>query len=166
AIHLASQPGVELLEAIVPLLRDPSADVRHAALLAVGSTPEVIATDDLLHWLHDPDARVRRVCETALRGRGLSDGHIKLGRLLTDGQAQTRLQVLDHLRRTAELEPGFCRRRLSHDPAAAVRAAAVRAAAEFPLVNLTDRMEQIAQNDPSPTVRQLARYYLACPKLN
>jgi hypothetical protein len=41
-----------------------------------------------------------------------------------------------------------------------VRAAAVRAAGEEQQVDFSDRLTQMAQNDPSPTVRQLAQYYL------
>jgi hypothetical protein len=162
AIHLASQPGFNMLEQVVGLLGDPRPEVRRTALLAVGPVPEVIATDDLLQWLHDPDANVRRVCEGALRGRGLHDQQIKLGRLISAADAQTRLQVLPCLRQTAGLEPTVWLRRLSHDSVPAVRAAAVRAAAEFPQIDLADRLEQIVQNDPSPTVRQLAHYYLSC----
>jgi hypothetical protein len=162
AIQLACQPGINLLEQVVGLLRDEVPEVRRAALLAVGPVPDVIATDDLLHWLHDQDATVRRLCETALRGRGLRDDQIELGRLMTAPEAKTRLQVLERLRRAQDLEPGIWLRRLSHDPAAAVRAAAVRTASELPQVDLSDRMEQIARSDPSHTVRQLARYYLDC----
>jgi HEAT repeat protein len=166
AIQLIGHGDMNLLDQVVALLNDPVAQVRQAGLFAVGSAAGVIATDDLLHWLHDPDAQVRRTCEAALRGRGLRDEHIHLGKLMTAADAQTRLQVLDCLRRTSELEPGVWLRRLSHDPVSAVRAAAVRAAAEQKVVDLTDRLEQIAQNDPSPTVRQLARYYLNCRNSN
>jgi hypothetical protein len=41
-----------------------------------------------------------------------------------------------------------------------VRAAAARAALEQRVRSLADRLEQMAQNDPSPSVRQLAQYYL------
>jgi hypothetical protein len=164
AVRLSQRPSLDLLEQVVPQLQDPNPEVRLAALLALGPAPEVLATDDLLQWLHDPDPAVRQLCETALRGRGLPDLHIQLGRFLTDAQPANRLQVLDLLRRAADLEPGVWIRRLSHDRAAAVRAAAVRAAAEQPFVDLSDRLEQMAQDDPSPTVRQLARYYLKSPK--
>jgi hypothetical protein len=164
AVRLALRPDVGLLEQVVPLLADSDPEVRRAALLGVGPEAEAIATDDLLQWLHDPDDTVRTLCEKALRGRGLQDSHIKLGRFLTDRRPGARLQVLDVLRRTTDVEPGAWLRRLTHDPAPAVRAAAVRAAAEQAEVDLTDRMEQMVQDDPSPTVRQLARFYLASPK--
>ena len=164
AIQLAQLPGINSLEDVVPLLGDSAPEVRQAAMFAVGPALEAIADDDLLVYLHDPDAKVRQLCETALRGRGLRDDHLKLGKLMTDHRPEVRLQVLEHLRHANELDPGAWLRRLSHDPSPAVRAAAIRAVAEHPLVDLRDRLEQMVQNDPSPTVQQLARYYLSSQK--
>jgi hypothetical protein len=160
AIGLASRPEIGLLEAVVPLLNDAVPEVRREAMLAVGSAPTAINTDILLRWLHDSDAEVQRLCEKALRSRGLRDEHVKLGRLLTDSRPELRLQVLELLRRANDLEPGIWLRHLSHDPAPAVRAAAVRAATEQTVRSLADRLEQMSQNDPCPSVRQLAQYYL------
>jgi hypothetical protein len=162
AIRLALQKEIDLLEAVTPLLNDAAPEVRREAMLAVGPAPGVINTDDLLQWLHDPDAEVRRLCEAALLSRGLREEHVQLGRLLTDSRPAVRLQVLDLLQRDSDLEPGIWLRRLSHDPAPAVRAAAVRAATVQRVRSFADRLEQMAQNDPSPSVRQLAQYYLTC----
>ena len=164
ALRVARSPRLDLLEKVVPLLDDPSAEVRRAAMVQVGLARDAIADDELLRWLHDPDPDLRDLCEQALRGRGLQDQHLRLGRLLTDRKPENRLRVLDQLRRASDLEPGIWLRRLSHDPDAAVRAAAVRAAAEKPFVNLADRLEQMARDDPSSTVRQLAEYYLRSQK--
>jgi HEAT repeat protein len=169
AIQLAMLPGVDLQKEIVPLLEDSSPEVRRAAMLAVGhaSGPqqaEVIATEDLLRWLHDTDDDVRRICEAALRGRGLQDEHVRIGRLVTDTRPTVRLQVLDSIRSNPDLEPGIWLRTLTHDPAPEVRVAAVRAAAEHETVDLTDRIDQMARSDPSPTVCQIARFYLNYPK--
>src|SRR5262249_14667024 len=95
AIHLAMQPLVGLTDQVVALLNDPAPEVRQVALLAVGMDADTVATDDLLRWLHDPNDDVRRLCEGALRGRGLQEEHIRLGRLITDSRAAARLQVLD-----------------------------------------------------------------------
>src|SRR5437868_11863327 len=57
-------------------------------MLAVSSSEDLIATDDLLRWLHDPDPEVRALCEAALRGRNLDDKHLKLGRLITDARSE------------------------------------------------------------------------------
>jgi HEAT repeat protein len=155
---------MEVLDQVVPLLQDASALVRRAALLAVGPSDALIGTDDLLQWLHDPDEEVRELCEKALRGRGLQDGHLRLGRLMTDRRPAIRLQVLESLAGIDDLEPGVWLRRLSHDPAPAVRAAAIRTASEQKNADLNDRLEQMAQDDPCPTVRQLAHFYLFYPR--
>jgi hypothetical protein len=164
AVRLTMRPGMNLQESVVSLLGDPVAEVRRAALLAVGSEQTAISTDDLLPWLHDPDEDARRLCEKALRSRGLREEHLKLARLMTDGRPATRLQVLDLLGEVDDLEPGVWLRRLSHDSAPAVRAAAIRAAAEQITVDLSDRLQQMTQNDPCPTVRQLASFYLSSQK--
>jgi hypothetical protein len=142
--------------------------VRQAALVTLGP-PEAapaVSTDDLLRSLHDSDADVRRLCETALRSRSLSDRDILMGRLVTSPQATARLQVFKKLREAADLEPGVWLRRLSHDPAPAVRAAAVRASFDYPNVDMAERLAQMAQSDPSETVRQLAEHYLSSQQKN
>lgn len=164
AARFALNPWIEQRVHLVPLLNDPVAEIRRATMLAVGPVPEIIATDDLLRWLHDPDPEVRRLCEGSLRGRGLQDDHLRMARLITDERPAIRLQVLDQLNGNCDLEPGVWLRRLSHDPAPAVRAASLRVVAEKTLVDLTDRLEQMAKDDPSPTIRQLARFYLSCRK--
>jgi hypothetical protein len=165
AIQLAALSGRELLARVPPLLSDLEAEVRQAAMLAVGPLPAVVPTDNLLPWLHDPDAEVRRLCEAALLAReDFRPEYLSLARLITAPQASARLRVLDHLQRDDSLEPGIWLLRLSHDPAPEVRAAAVRAAASQSVVDLRDRLDQIARDDPSPTVSQLARYYLSVGK--
>lgn len=164
AVRLAQNPELNLLTRVTALLSDPDAAVRQAVVLAVGAASEdEVSTDELLRALHDPDADVRRLCEAALRSepRNFSEEQIKLSRLLTDARPVIRLQVLDYLVRRTDLEPGVWLRRLSHDPSPAVRAAALRTAAEQTQVDLTDRLDQMARGDPSPTVSQLARHYLA-----
>src|SRR5207248_2195691 len=104
-LHPAVRADRRLLQDVLPLVRDPSPMVRRVALLSVGSEDELIGEDDLLPLLHDPDGEVRRVCEAALRGRGLKETHIRLGRLLTDARAKVRLDVLQHLHEADDLEP-------------------------------------------------------------
>jgi hypothetical protein len=165
AVPLTFYPGMGLQKQLLPLLRDPEPEVRRLALLALGPAPDAITTDELLHWLHDPDPDVRRACEKALNeDRKLSKTHIRLGRLLTHPEPRVRLEVLDHLPRSRDLDPGVWLRHLSHDAMPSVRAAAIRAAAtDFAGVDLRDRLEQMRQ-DPSPTVGQLAHYYLGQKK--
>jgi len=48
---------------------------------------------------------------------------------------------------------------LSQDPEPAVRAAAVGAAGDYPHIDLSLRLREMAEGDPSETVRQNALYY-------
>jgi hypothetical protein len=162
AVQLALQPGMDLLEDVVALLGDPEPEVRRAAMLAVGPADQVVRDEGLLPSLHDPDADVRRLCEAALRGRGLKPEHLRLGRALTDPRPAVRLLVLDLLGdpEVRDLDRGLWLRRLSHDPSPHVRFAAMRAASETGLADLADRLEQMGRSDPSPTVSRWAPFYL------
>src|SRR5208337_1265426 len=129
---------------LAPLLDDPVAEVRQAAILAVGPARDVVNTEDLLRALHDPDPDVRRLCEVMLLGdRGLRQEDVILGRLISDARPEVRLKVLDRLRPASDTEPGVWLRRLSQDPVPAVRAAALRAVAEQPLLDFSERLQQM-----------------------
>jgi hypothetical protein len=160
AVQLALHPDVQMLEEVVPLLGDPDAGVRRAAILAVGTASTVILEDALLPSLHDPDAEVRKLCEKALIARGSSPENIQLGRLLTDPRPLNRLEVLGPLARRTELDTGLWLRRLSYDPNPAVRVAALRVMSEQSPDDFRDRIDEMAQRDPSPTVCDVARRYL------
>jgi HEAT repeat protein len=163
ALHLAlgeplrSEPDV--VKQALPLLHDGDADVRRTAVLVLGSAPELVTEDELLPLLHDPDLQVQQTCELALRGRGLQDRQLELARLISDENPTARLRVLQQLR-GSDVEPGVWLRRLSHDPAPAVRAAAVRAVCSHPEIDLRERLREITRQDASPTVRELASHYL------
>jgi hypothetical protein len=163
AVHLvlqiarSSEPA--LLGKLVPVLGDSVPAVRRAVVVAIGSSRETIADDDLLPLLHDPDAEVCRLTELALRSRGLQENHLLLARLISDPRPAERLQVLNKLGQITDLEPGIWLKRLSHDPSPAVRAATIRFASYQSNINMHDRLEQMERDDPSPTVRQLAQYY-------
>ena len=168
AVRLCLAPGVGLLDQLVGLLRDPCPVVRRATILALGSADQVIGEDGILAGLNDTDADVRRLTQIALEGRGMKSEHIEMGRLLTHPRAGERLHVLDHVyeairgQGTAEvdIDPGLWLRRLSHDPSPAVRVAALRLMCKQNLVDLNDRIDQMARTDDSPTVCQLAQFYL------
>jgi hypothetical protein len=163
AVRLSLRPGMDLLDQVSLLLADPSVEVRRAALIAVAPANDVVGDEGLLPCLHDTDPEMRKLCEAALKGRGLRPDHIQLGRLLTHPLPVQRLRVLDYLRWANDLDPGLWLRRLSHDPSPAVRAAALRAMSHQELIDLQDRIDQMARNDPSPSVCQLAKFYKAQP---
>ncbi len=159
AVEIALNPNLDLAKPAAALLNDPEPEVRRGAMLAVGVAKDAVMTDDLLPWLHDSDAGVRRLCELELRGRGLQDDQLLLGRLITDPSAKKRLEVLNYLHPSARenLDAGAWLRHLSHDSAPEVRFAAIRVIKEHGLDELNDRIDQMARNDPSPTICDFAR---------
>ena len=164
AARLACDSRVNLFKQVIPLLEDSEVEVRRAAMQIVANQPglsQFLGDDDLLRWLNDPDSEVRRLCEGALAQRGLKPEAVQLGRLITNAKPAVRLEVLKYLYPGSELDANTWVRHLSHDPAPAVRSAAMRAAVQLDLRNLADRLDQMARMDPSPTVRQLAQHYLA-----
>lgn len=161
AVRLSLLPGLDLLDQVAALLSDADVRVRRAALLAVGPADQVVRDEGLLPSLHDPDSEVRRLAGEALRGRGLRPEHLRLGWLLTHPHPRVRLDVLDHIGRDNDLDPGLWLRRLSHDSSPHVRFAALRVMSEQSLIDLSDRIDQMAQSDPDPSVAQAARFYLS-----
>jgi HEAT repeat protein len=147
---------------VVPLLNDPRAEVRRAAMAAVGpagvGTPAV-DTEELFRWLNDPDAEVRLLCEAALSTRGVEPDHIDAGRMLTHPEASERLKLLLELRqnRAAFRDPGPWLERLGRDPDPAVRAGAARVGYESKL-EFGGWLDRLA-SDPDATVRRIASYH-------
>ena len=154
----------EELGAVAPRLTDPDADVRRAAILAVGPAaadgPPGVGPEALFPCLHDPDRDVRDLAVSALKSRGLDAGQIELARLLVSPDAADRLQLLHDLATdgAAVTDPGPWLERLSRDPEPAVRAGTARVAHERRL-RFTGWLDRLADRDPDPTVRQLAGWY-------
>jgi hypothetical protein len=159
AVKLDARDG----SAVLPLLHDPDIAVRRRVLEAVGPSPDLATDEDLLPMLHDSDEGLRARCEEFLRGRGLGNRELDLGRLLTDPSPLKRLQIIDRLPADADLDADTWLQRLSQDPSPAVRIGAARAAMDptSPLgVNLTERVREMAQRDPDGTVRQIAEFLI------
>src|SRR3989442_14608628 len=113
-----------LAAAVVPLMSDEVAEVRRAAMIAVGASHDLVADDDLLPWLHDPDSGVCELCESTLLARGLREKDVRMGKLVTDSSFLKRLEVIGYLQHDDQVDPQVWLHRLSRDPVPAVRAAA------------------------------------------
>lgn len=166
AVRLALHPDLGMRRDVVPLLGDPEPSVRRAALAAVatGDAGEPLLTDeDLFRWLHDADDGVRKVCHSALTGRGRTETEIAFGRRLTHPDPRERLALLLDLRYDQELaDPGPWLERLGRDAEPAVRAGAARVAAEVTAERRSicpGWVARVADADPDPTVRRVARYF-------
>ena len=165
AAAVASLPEVGLKAEVVPLLRDERAEVRRAAMMAVGPAVRdepVIGDEELFPWLHDPDLEVRAVCESALATRGMDGDQIAAARRLTHPEAAERLKLLLDLRwgQDTVRDPGPWLERLSRDADPAVRAGAARVACECQLT-FAGWLDRLATEDPDGTVRDIAAYYRA-----
>jgi hypothetical protein len=181
AVQLAMQLAiryheVDLLDQVTALLRDPVADVRRAAIIAVGpmkkkdepDEPYVILDDVLLPSLHDADPEVRRLCEVALESRGRTPAQIRLGFYLTAPDAAVRIHVVEQLRKVPDVDHVLWLTRISHDPSPAIRAAAARALSRRVSGDGLDdraraRLDEMARSDSSATVCLLAKYFLENP---
>lgn len=164
AVRLASHHALHAQDQVSALLKgptlDPAPEVRAIAILSLGAAEGVLPTDDLLPFLHDADAEVRLLAEQALRSRGLGPLHLQLGKQMLHPDVACRAQVPSQVLEMPELDANLWLQRLSQDPAPAVRAAVARAVAEAGEPALRPWLEKLAESDPSPTVQQLARYYL------
>jgi hypothetical protein len=166
AVQLALLPGMDLFEQVTALLSDPAAEVRRAAILAVGPAENVVLDDALLPSLHDDDPAVRHLCTEALESRGRTPQQIHLGFLLTAKDPVVRVQVVDFLRKVTDIDPALWLTRLSHDESPAIRAASARAMSRLSLSDrgLAERLDEMARTDASATVCLLAKYYRENPE--
>lgn len=160
AISLATLPPMRMLDEVAHCLCSHSAEVRRGALLVLGPNPEILNEDALLPLLHDPDPQNAGLAQSALVARGLTNDQIRLGRLIADPNPTHRLEVLDHLEGPAPVDVAMWLKRLSHDTSPAVRSAAARAMAQAGGQDLSERLAQMAEGDPSPTVSRLARHFM------
>ena len=169
----AASPG-DKLEAIRAAMRgggvaaagyllDESAEVRRAAVLAVGPVADGVAPavpdDDLFPRLHDADKEVRELAASALRGRGLTDEQVQLGRQLASPDPGERLKLLLDLTDSDGVKDvGPWLERLSRDADPAVRLGAARLACECKVVYAA-WLDRLAESDPDPLVRQWSGYW-------
>ncbi len=165
AVRLAALPQLELKGKLARRLLsepgEPAASVRALLLIAVGDRDceELAPTEFLARYLHDGSHEVRKVCEQVLRTRGLTPQQIQLARMWTDPDPLVRIRVPQLVYQERELDPVLWLERLSRDISPAVRAAVIRAAGERMEVRFSARLAEMAQQDTSATVRQLAEYY-------
>ena len=163
AIHLAMRPDLDQKTDAVACLQAPEAEVRRAAMLAVGpagASSPAIGDEELFAWLNDADNQVQMLCEAALSTRGLEPEQIAAARKLTSPDAAERLKLLIDLRwnRDGIRDPGPWLERLSRDADPAVRAGAARVACESKLA-FAGWLDRLAKDDPDGTVRRIVQFH-------
>ena len=163
AIHLAMRPDLDQKADVVACLPAPEAEVRRAAMLAIGPAgpgSPAIGDEELFAWLNDADSQVQMLCEAALSTRGLEPEQIAAARKLTSPDAAERLKLLIDLRwnRDGIRDPGPWLERLSRDADPAVRAGAARVAYECKL-SFAGWLDRLAKDDPDGTVRRIVQFH-------
>jgi hypothetical protein len=166
AIRLALHPDVKMRVELLPLMNDRDPRVRGAALFGVATMADgeqVLADEDLFHWLHDPDVGVRKVCYDALVSRDRSESEINLARRLSNPDAGERLKLLYDLRYEDDvIDPEPWLERLSRDRDPALRAGAARVILEVMAerkLSCPAWVGRISSGDPDPTVRRIATFF-------
>ena len=159
AITVALNPKTDCLQEVAICLKSPHKEVRQAAILALGPASETIMDEVLLPSLHDEDQTIVHLTETALQARGLREDQIRLGKLMADPKPVKRLEVLDHLSATRDIDPMIWLKKMSNDPSPAVRAAAARAMIQEKVTTNGNNDRKTEKLDMSESVKRLAGFY-------
>jgi hypothetical protein len=158
AITTALNPKLDCLADVTVCLKSPHKEVRQAAVLALGPASETITDEVFLPCLHDEDKTIVHLTETALQARGLREDQIRLGRMMADPKPVKRLEVLDHLSATRDIDPMVWLKKMSNDPSPAVRAAAVRAIKAEKYEEDGTRWNR-EKKDPNQSIQKITAFY-------
>ncbi len=145
----------------IPYLEDPSGEVRQQVLISFASRPGLLSTDSIIKRLYDADPGIPPLAETVLKTRGLNEEHIGFARLLCHPKPELRASLLPLIRNRTDIDPVVWLLRLSEDPEASVRIAAIDALAKRTDPEVADRLAALASSDPSPAVREAAAQHVS-----
>lgn len=164
AVKLAVVPQLHAEELLPPLLlgarADPSPEVRHLVILALGEADVLLTIDQICRFLSDETPLVRLTAERVLRARGLPDKQLKIGKLMYQSDPAARAEVAALVCECPELDSFLWLERLSRDPVPAVRVAAVRAISRQQDQRGLTLIRHLASEDTDPTVQEIARFFL------
>jgi hypothetical protein len=163
AITVALNPKTDCLQEVAICLKSPHREVRQAAILALGPASETTMDEVLLPSLHDEDQTIVHLTETALQARGLREDQIRLGKLMADPKPVKRLEVLDHLSATRDIDPMIWLKKMSNDPSPAVRAAAARALNQERTSPSENQTAKASLREMNETVKKLDSFYKEYP---
>ena len=164
AIAVAGAPFHEGDQQLIGLLDDPDAQVSKTALLALRPVGDLTSEQKarIGEFLGDPDLEIREAATRLLLASGVRESVVYLFRQMKHPRATERAKVVSMV--FAVPDPNFNPvpwiEKLARDPSPAVRLAVARAASESNVPELRATVERIAESDPDPNVRDLARQYL------
>ncbi len=153
---LAALPIDSAAAPAVGLIADPDPGVRLQVLSAFSNRENLLSPDDILPMLHDPVPDLAGLAERVLKARGLSQELVGLGRLITHPQPDLRASAIPLLLKRDDIDPVIWLLHLADDADESVRLAAVRAFAGRITPEVKRRLQQMATNDASSSVREAA----------
>jgi HEAT repeat protein len=130
--------------------------VRFAVLQAFAGRPSLLTADAILPRLHDPEPALGGLAENLLRGRGLTQEQIGLGRLVSHPKADLRASAIPLLVRRDDIDPVVWLLHLTEDSDATVRLQAVEALEGRMTPEVRQRLQMLAARDASAAVRAAA----------
>ncbi|WP_422925006.1 HEAT repeat domain-containing protein [Singulisphaera sp. PoT] len=134
--------------------------VRSQVLVSFARNPRLLTEDAILKHLYDPEPGVPEMAEFVLKTRGLNQEQISLGRMIFHPKAELRASVIPLLVGRTDIDPVIWLLHLSRDAEESVRASAVEALVSRPTPEVRRRLEEMARDDKSATVRQAASKFV------
>jgi hypothetical protein len=135
---------------------DPSAIVRAQVLSTYAQRRNLLSDEAVLARISDRDPRIPIIARQVLKARGLTQDQIDLGALIMHPKPELRASVIPLLTQRSDIDPVVWLLQLSRDPVESVRLKAIPALAEQPSSAAKLRLEEMAVQDSSPTVRKAA----------
>ena len=159
-IALGKLPIDAMAAPALALLEDPVPAVRLQLLNSFAHRRELLTDDAILPRLYDNEVAVSLAAQLVLRARGLSDDQIGLAGLLYHPRAEERAKAVPLIEGREDIDPIVWLVQLSRDEAEPVRSEALGALVRRASPDARRRVAEMADSDPSPTLRDAARHAL------
>jgi len=143
------------------LINDKDVRVKVQVLVSFGQRSAILPEEDILPLLHDNfNPAVPDLARRILKGRGLSDELISLGRQVYDPNPAKRIAAIPSLKDRTDIDPTVWLLFLSRDTDESVRLTSLNALAGREQPEVRERMAEMAKFDASKAVKQKAQALL------
>lgn len=141
----------------VSRVHDPVPAVRVQVLNSYAHRRDLLTDDDILPLLYDSEQAVALAAQIVLRARGLDDELIGLAKLLYHPRADLRASAIPLIDNREDIDPIVWLVLLSRDEDESVRSQAMEALCRRASPDARRRVAEMANTDPSPSLRDAAR---------
>jgi hypothetical protein len=145
------------------LIKDKNWQVRLNVVVAFAERRGVLPEEEIFPLLYDSAELIPEMAARVLKARGLTSDQINLGKLIVHPKAEIRASAIPLVLKREDIDPVTWLIYLSRDTDDAVRGQAVDALAGRLTPEARQRLEEIAQSDPSTKIRATARKVVPAP---